>query len=119
MLSTKKIGRISFNTAFLNSDQNILVFKLREIDPDNLVRNKNIAKDFEIHLKFNKLCECQNKELPIKLCNTCTNLLNVELTDWKEINEILNVIIYLNSFIITLINQMLKYFYSVTLKMMI
>ena len=118
MLSTKKIGRISFNTAFLNANQNILVFKLREIDPDNLVRNKNIAKDFEIHLKFNNLCDCQNKELPIKLCNFCTNLLKEELTDWKEIDEILNVKNFFISIIIVLINQKLRYIYLVSLTLM-
>jgi hypothetical protein len=91
MLSTKKIGRISLNTAFLKADDNILVFKLREIDPDNLVRNKNIEKDFEIHLKFAKVCDCQNLEQPIKLCSNCNSILKAELSDWKEINDILNL----------------------------
>jgi hypothetical protein len=91
MLSTKKIGRVSFNTAFLNLDQQSLIFQLKEIDPDNLSRNKNIAKDFEIHVSFGSLCECQNRELQLKLCNTCTQLLKKELKDWEEINEIINV----------------------------
>jgi hypothetical protein len=91
MLSTKKIGRVSFSTAFLQLDQDTLIFQLKEIDPDNLSRNKNIAKDFEIHVKFGNLCDCQNRELPIKLCNTCTQLLKSELKDWEEIHEIIKV----------------------------
>jgi phosphatidylinositol-3,4,5-trisphosphate 3-phosphatase/dual-specificity protein phosphatase PTEN len=94
MLSTKKIGRISFNTAFLDLENVNLVFKLNEIDPDNLSRNKKIPKDFEIHVKFAKICECQNRELPINLCNNCNELLNNELVDWKEIHVILDVLAY-------------------------
>jgi hypothetical protein len=95
MLSTKKIGRVSFNTAFLQLEQTSLKFNLKEIDPDNLSRNKNIAKDFEIHIKFGSLCDCQNRELPIKLCSFCAQLLKNELKDWEEINEIIKVNIYL------------------------
>jgi hypothetical protein len=91
MLSTKKIGRISFNTAFLKQDENIMIFQLREIDPDNLVRNKNIEKDFEIHLKFAKICDCQNTVEPVKLCSNCNMLLKDELSEWKDINSILNL----------------------------
>jgi hypothetical protein len=81
----------SFNTAFLKSDQQSLIFQPKEIDPDNLSRNKNIAKDFEIHVSFGSLFECQNRELQLKLCNARTQLLEKELKDWEEINEIINV----------------------------
>jgi phosphatidylinositol-3,4,5-trisphosphate 3-phosphatase/dual-specificity protein phosphatase PTEN len=91
MLSSKKLGRISFNTAFLELDEKILLFKLHEIDPDNLVKNKKIPRDFEIHVKFGRVCDCQNRELPINLCNNCTTLLMEELSDWKEIHIILDV----------------------------
>jgi phosphatidylinositol-3,4,5-trisphosphate 3-phosphatase/dual-specificity protein phosphatase PTEN len=91
MMSTKKLGRISFNTAFLKKSQTELIFKIEEIDPDNLIKQKYIPKDFEIQIKFQKPCDCRNRELPINLCNDCSiNLVN-ELNDWKEINIILEV----------------------------
>ena len=92
MMSSKKLGRIAFNTAFLNIDQTILVFKINEIDPDNLVKNKKIPKDFEIHVKFGILCDCVNREPPINLCASCMDLTINELADWKEINFILEVL---------------------------
>ncbi len=99
MMSSKKLGRISFNTAFLTADQTSLVFKITEIDPDNLAKSKKIPKDFEIHVKFGILCDCQNRELPINPCSSCCDLLLNELTDWKEINLILEVLLnYLNFF---------------------
>lgn len=91
LLSKKKLGRISFNTAFLDSNQKHLVFKITEIDPDNLLKQKSIPKDFEIQIKFEILCNCQNRELPINLCNCCSNNLRTELEDWKEINSVLEV----------------------------
>lgn len=48
MLSQKKLGRISFNTAFFDFEDNFITFKINEIDPDNLSRNKNIPSDFAI-----------------------------------------------------------------------
>jgi phosphatidylinositol-3,4,5-trisphosphate 3-phosphatase and dual-specificity protein phosphatase PTEN len=93
MISAKKLGRISFNTAFLAPDQTTLVFKITEIDPDNLAKNKKIPKDFEIRVKFGILCDCYNRELPINLCSSCCDILANELSDWKEINLVLEVMI--------------------------
>lgn len=91
MLTSKKLGRIAFNTAFINPNQNILTFKLHEIDPDNLVKNKKIPKNFEIHVKLGSSCDCSNIVTPIKLCPNCAELLNEQLKDWKEIIQILEV----------------------------
>lgn len=91
LLSTKKLGRISFNTAFLTCDQTELVFKIKEIDPDNLVKKKKIPKDFEIQIKFGQLCGCMNRETPINICKSCSEILVNELADWKEITMILEV----------------------------
>ncbi len=95
MLSSKKIGRIAFNTAFLDPDQTTLAFKLTQIDPDNLVRKKNIPKDFEIYIKFGSLCECKNKEVNFSLCGICKENLSSEIIDWKVINSIIEVNLYL------------------------
>lgn len=94
VLSCKKLGRISFNTAFLEVDQKAMIFKLHEIDPDNLVRNKKIPKDFEIHLKFGKNCECNNRDAGFNICKDCSATLGEELADWKEMHIILDVKIF-------------------------
>lgn len=91
MLSSKKIGRVAFNTSFLDSDQEYLVFKLHQIDPDNLVKKKKIPRDFEIHIKFGKICDCKNTEWPVKLCDSCEEILSAELIHWKVINSIIEV----------------------------
>lgn len=94
MLSNKKMGRISFNTAFLGDQQTTQIFRIHEIDPDNLAKNKKIPKSFEIHIKLSKLCDCQNRTQPIQLCANCTNLLEDEVDNWKEINNIIEVRLY-------------------------
>lgn len=91
MLSSKKLGRVAFNTAFLKPDQTLMIFTLSEIDPDNLVKNKKFEKDFEIHVKFGIPCPCQNRGMPFNLCNNCSSLMANELKDWKEINLIIEV----------------------------
>jgi hypothetical protein len=48
MFSAKKLGRIAFNTAFLDKDQDTLIFSIHEVDPDNLVKKKSIPKEFSI-----------------------------------------------------------------------
>jgi hypothetical protein len=91
MLSSKKIGRVAFNTSFLDSDQEYLIFKLHQIDPDNLVKKKKIPRDFEIHIKFEKICDCRNTERPVKLCDSCDEILSTELGNWKVIHTIIEV----------------------------
>ena len=68
-----------------------LIFKLSEIDPDNLVKKEYIPKDLEIHIKFGRLCGCSNRELPLKFCDTCSKYNSTQINDWKEIHEIINV----------------------------
>lgn len=123
MISAKKLGRISFNTAFLSSDQTTLVFKIAEIDPDNLAKNKKIPKDFEIIVKFGILCDCNNRELPIDLCSNCSDILANELSDWKEINSVLEVNLrkIINNFFRTIIpmpKKIQKLFFLVLLRTM-
>lgn len=90
-MTSKKLGRIAFNTAFINPNQSLLTFKLNEIDPDNLSKNKKISKNFEIHVKLGSSCDCSNTISPIKLCSNCAELLNEQIKDWKEIISILEV----------------------------
>jgi phosphatidylinositol-3,4,5-trisphosphate 3-phosphatase/dual-specificity protein phosphatase PTEN len=48
----KLIGRISYNTAFMNPEGGFLNFNLQEIDPDNLVKKKSYSKDFTISVSI-------------------------------------------------------------------
>ena len=98
--SNKKLGRIAFNTGFLENDQKWfynrnfreIIFNLAEIDPDNLVKKKKIPKDFQIKIKFNRICECNNRASPINICEHCGQFINKELTCWLDIQTILDVI---------------------------
>jgi phosphatidylinositol-3,4,5-trisphosphate 3-phosphatase/dual-specificity protein phosphatase PTEN len=98
MLSTQKLGRVSFNSAFLTKDQTELKFHLKEIDPDDLGEDKRISKDYQIIISFGKMCKCNNEEFPINLCNRCKDYFAAEqqLSDWDEIRTIINQHITLN-----------------------
>jgi hypothetical protein len=89
MLGSKKLGRISFNTAFLDPNQSEIVFNIQEIDPDKLAKKKYVPKDFQIHVKYINYCNCDNNRFPIQICDMCEDFLKLELQDWKEIEEIL------------------------------
>lgn len=92
-MKSKEIGSISFNTAFLNPNEQIIRFKLKEIDPDNLIHNKDMPKDFEIVLKYKPVCQCQKINSSTDgICNNCIPLLQKELDEWKELNELTNKI---------------------------
>jgi len=92
MLSKKKLGRIAFNTAFIGPNQEELVFKLPEIDPDSLGKNKKFPLDFEIHVKFKKLCDCINTVFPFKICDNCGKYVGKELKNWENMNKIMDEI---------------------------
>lgn len=49
-MGDKLIGRIAYNTAFFENDEKVLEFSINEIDPDNLVKNKEYSKDFKIYV---------------------------------------------------------------------
>lgn len=51
-LGDEPLGRISFNTAFLDHEDTIKSFKLSEIDPDNLITKKGWSKDFVISVSI-------------------------------------------------------------------
>ena len=93
LLSTKQLGRISFNTAFLEREQTEIKFKLNEIDPIGLLKNKKVPKDYEINVLFKKMiCDCQNTG-DRKICQNCLDFLtkNNEIKDWEEIRNILQL----------------------------
>lgn len=66
------------------------MFKLSEIDPDSLVKKSYIPKDLEIRIKFGRLCNCNNRKIPVE-CEVCKKYNHAQLNEWKEIHEIINV----------------------------
>ncbi len=51
MFKEKKIGRVSFNTAFLPKSESSFKFKIDEIDPDSLQSDKNYDPEFEVTVR--------------------------------------------------------------------
>lgn len=91
LMSSKQIGRIAFNTAFINEETNCLIFKVREIDPDKLAKTPGISKEFEFVIKFVKHCECANHEPDSEICDKCREFLKDQIDDWRFINKIIDV----------------------------
>ncbi len=57
LLKNKLIGRVSFNTAFLNPKVNLVTFEISQIDPDNLINKNHYREGFRIivsiYIKYN------------------------------------------------------------------
>ena len=92
MIFVKKMGKISFNTAFLGQNQTEIIFHANEVDPENLSRKKKVPKEYRIILGIEKLCDCDNTKNPISLCYECKSFLekNKSLFVWRKIIELSN-----------------------------
>ena len=91
--SKKKLGRIAFNTAFLDKDLVELNFYQKEIDPYSFSIKKRITKGYHITLFFEKNCNCLNTEKinNNNLCDNCKTLLKEEIENFNEINRIIEI----------------------------
>ena len=90
MVKAGKIGRISFNTAFLDPNDKMLTFNLKDIDPDNLIKNPKIPRDFQIIVKYKLGKFCQNEDcIHDNLCEKCQNKLQREIKEWKDVQKII------------------------------
>lgn len=119
LLSDKKMGRISFNSAFIKD--NSLTFKVDEIDPDRLKKKSYVSKDCYIKLYFQNLCECKEDNIS-SLCTECKEKLNQEIDIWKHIRKIIEVSTRVNLLNHSLtkkkIKKLLSSYYLVRLKKM-
>ena len=95
-----------------------IVFKLSEIDPDRLIRSKKIPNDFEIKIKFVRICNCNNREYPINICEMCSKFVQKNVNSWQFIQSILDVS---TIFYFRIIKQMLmkeeRFYLEILLKM--
>ena len=91
-IKNKKLGRIAFNTAFLDKDLLEMRFYQREIDPYSFSVKKRVTKGYHITLKFEKNCDCLNTDSNIEnICENCKKILKDEIKNFEEINKIINL----------------------------
>ena len=103
MLKSQKICRFTFNTSFISSNE--LVFTKKELDPDNFIHNHNVSDNFEIILKFNKVCYCEAQMDFSERCVFCKRYVNPEEQEkWVVIKDLLKERLELNSSIILFYN---------------
>lgn len=92
MFFIKKLGKISFNTAFLDKDQTEIIFHANEVDPQNLIKKKKVPDEYKIILKIQKECDCDNTKTPIALCDKCKSFLKINNSTeiWEKIIRLAN-----------------------------
>ena len=89
MLKIQKICRFTFNTTFVSDDLE-LRFNKRQLDPDNFRKNRKVNEEFEVVLKFSKICECRASMEFSERCEVCCrNFLKEEWGRWLRIKEYL------------------------------
>lgn len=102
-LTTSNLFRISFNTAFIDRSNKIVVDKTL-ISPESLHNSSVFADDFEMTLTFQDYCvdeknpktgeiikyACRSHSTPIEnLCKNCKVMMSEEIENWKLATEIL------------------------------
>ena len=77
----KKLGRISFNTSFIDVNSNEVIFKLNEIDPYEFIIKPNVNKQYEIILIFEPRCSKDNHVITTvnDLCEECREITKYEI----------------------------------------
>lgn len=87
MFFVKKLGKISFNTAFLEPDKTEIVFNANEVDPENLSRKKKVPNTYKITLNIERSCTCDNTKEPT--CSECKAFLEKNKS-WNNILKFVN-----------------------------
>ena len=91
----EKLGKFSFNTAFLDLDfdddeDDKIFFNKYEIDPDNLLNMKKVPENYQIIVNYKKLCiDCPTKDLE-DYCKDCKSFINNNKHLYDNWNEIIN-----------------------------
>ena len=89
-LIVKKLGKISFNTAFIKENDNQINFRANEIDqdniimdPDSLLKKQKFPKEYNIQINFKILCsECPKEKN--KFCQNCKNFFEKNKNVYKN-----------------------------------
>ena len=89
MFFVKKLGKISFNTAFLPKNEDEIIFHSNEIDPDTILNsNYKFSEDYEIQINFKKLCNSCPFKKPNKFCQECTKFFKTNKIAYDKFKEI-------------------------------
>jgi hypothetical protein len=92
MFLTQELFRITFNTAFIGTD-NLLEVNRNEISPECLQKNTSRFTDlFKCKLYFKDFCKngCQSNKTPLlQICKECKNIMMTEIDKWNEATTIL------------------------------
>ena len=100
ILFVKKLGKISFNTAFIEKYVDEVDFESNQIDednilidPDSFLKKQKFPENYSIQINFKILCaECSSKEKN-KCCQNCKTFFEKNkdvYKKWEQINEYKN-----------------------------
>ena len=98
----KKLGRVAFNTAFIQKDDDKITFGKKEIDPYRFSQKTRIPDNYSITILFKKLdnCDCNNIKGQEKICSKCKVFLDSKtdniISKYKELEKVINL--YENNF---------------------
>ena len=94
----KKLGRVAFNTAFIDKDKEKIKFHKKEIDPYKFSIKPYVRDEYCITIIIKKLdeCQCNNVIGEENICDKCKNILKNEniLEKYSFINEIVELYEY-------------------------
>ena len=91
LIKMKMICRFSFNTAFI-PDNNEIVFRKDELDPDNFKNSRKVSDGFCIVVLFQRSCECSaGLEFEARCAFCQTYLKRNERFKWDEIHTIIRM----------------------------
>ena len=91
LIKTKMICRFSFNTAFV-PDNNEIVFRKDELDPDNFKNSRKVSEGFCVVVLFKRSCQCTADLDFDARCLFCqTYLKRNERAKWDEIKTIIGM----------------------------
>ena len=92
MMTDTQFCRISFNTAFINHT-NTLVITKNTVSPDSVRKDTRFSDEFMIQFIFEDFCRKCNKAWEVELddiCADCKGVLKDTLTQWKTIKFVLD-----------------------------
>ncbi|MCQ2816714.1 MAG: hypothetical protein MJ252_05535 [archaeon] len=90
-LQQTKMGRLSFNTSFIDKEAREYYFPLLEIDPYKFPINNKVKEEYGIRIYLENLCpNCGGNDSIDGYCETCKKGLWAEIVTYKHIEEFLS-----------------------------
>ena len=70
----------------------MLIFNLKDLDPDSVQKSKKFPKDFMVEIKLKNMCKCTKTTTFEEKCSPCKNDLEDEECNWNQIYQIMKVL---------------------------